>query len=320
MADIVIGLDIGGTVVRAGAFTPQGDLLALREKLIEAARGPEAGLQRIQNLIQETLSESAAADAQTETTENKLVGIGIGCTGPIDRRFRTINNPYTLPTWENVAIVSWLQEHFGVPITLENDADVAALGEYWQGAGRGANHLYAITVGTGIGTALISKGQIYRGLDGTHPEGGHIVIDPSGPMCYCGAHGCLESLASGTAIARMAIQAGLNLEIEDPADITARIVAEAALAGDRHAAKIMEKAAYYFALGVGNFITLYMPDVVVLSGGVMRSVELFMPALQRAVQQRAVLLPAGRVRILPARLGYYAGLYGAAYTIIQEYF
>jgi glucokinase len=317
--NILIGLDIGGTVVRAGAFTPQGELLAVRETPIEAARGPEAGLQRIRILIEETL----AGDALPPAAE--LIGIGIGCTGPLDPLRGTINNPYTLPTWENVPIIEWLRERFNVPITLENDADVAALGEYWMGAGHGVGRLYAITVGTGIGTALIYDGQIYRGLDGSHPDGGHQAIDPSGPLCYCGARGCWESLASGSAIARIAVEAGwtpvgasLRLAPTDPTQITARLVAEAALAGDPLAIQIMEKAAYYFSLGVVNIITLFVPQVIVLSGGVMKSAELFMPALQRAIQQNNVMVPASQVRILPAQLGYYAGLYGAAYTILQK--
>jgi glucokinase len=316
MADIVIGLDIGGTVVRQGHSHRREIYRAERsyEATCVSKPGCNASKPSFKKLFRKRSSRSTnGKQEQAVRHRHRLYRAN-------DPRYQTINNPYTLPTWENVAIVSWLQEHFSVPITLENDADVAALGEYWQGAGQGANHLYAITVGTGIGTALISKGQIHRGFDGTHPEGGHIVIDPSGPECYCGAHGCLESLASGTAIARMAIQAGLVLDIKNPAELTAHSVAEAALAGDPEATKIMDQAASYFALGVVNFITMYMPEVIVLSGGVMKSFELFMPVLQRSIQQRSVLLPAGRVRISPARLGYYAGLYGAAYTIIKEYF
>ena len=116
----------------------------------------------------------------------------------------TINNPYTLPTWEDVPIVDFLVDRFGVPVSLENDADAAALGEYWQGAGRDVQRLCAVTVGTGIGTAYILHGKIVRGNGGWHPEGGHMIIDPSGPQCYCGAKGCWESLASGSAIALFA--------------------------------------------------------------------------------------------------------------------
>jgi glucokinase len=253
-----------------------------------------------------------------------------------------VNNPYTLPTWENVPLRTWLEERFSVPARLENDADMAALGEYWKGAGKGIKRLYAITVGTGIGTALIVDGQIYRGFDGCHPEGGHQVIDPSGPLCYCGAHGCWESLASGSAIALMAREAvkgiyNFNrhynngqtqgelramrespLRNVDPDHIDAQLVAEMAQKGDSLAMKIMEKAAYNFSLGVVNVVLLFTPDLIVLSGGVMMSSDLFMPALHEAMQRHNVMVPADKVHIRQAQLGSYAGMYGAAYTILQR--
>jgi glucokinase len=334
--EAVIGIDIGGSLVRIGAFDPGGELLALRQAPIEARRGPQFGLERIAGLVEELLQDEALVDAGQMAA---LRGIGIGCTGPLDPVRGTVNNPFTLPTWEDVPLKPWLEERFSVPATLENDADVAALGEYWQGAGRGVGRLFTVTVGTGIGTALIVDGQIYRGLDGSHPEGGHHVIDPGGPSCYCGAHGCWESLAAGPAIARLArgtiasyrgsggkdgrgqaVGASLRaspLMSMDVGEIDARRVAELALKGDRLAAEIMKQAAHYFALGVLNVILFFTPDLIVLSGGVMRSAELFMPALEDMLQQRNVVVPAAKVQIRQAELGSYAGLYGAAYTILQ---
>jgi glucokinase len=337
--DIVIGIDIGGTLVRVGAVDTQGKLLALRESPIEARRGPQAGLERIAALIEELLHEEAVAGAAGTT---KLLGIGIGCTGPVDPVKGIVNNPYTLPTWENVPLSPWLERRFSVPVRLENDADAAALGEYWQGAGIGVNRLYAITLGTGIGTALITDGKIYRGVDGCHPEGGHHVIDPSGPSCYCGAHGCWESLASGSAIARLARQAvestldldgdytdgyspgpagampDTSISNTEPELINAHLVAEMALKGDPLAMEVMEKAAYHFSLGVVNIVMLFSPEMIVLSGGVMKSAELFLPALREAMQRHSVVVPADKVHIRQAQLGSYAGVYGGAYTILQR--
>jgi glucokinase len=336
--DIVIGVDIGGSMVRLGAIDTQGELLALREAPIEARRGPQYGLERIASLIAELLQdESVKATEQTI----HLRGIGIGCSGPVDPVQGVVKNPYTLPTWENVPLKAWLEERFSVPVTLENDADVAALGEYWKGAGKGVRRLFAVTVGTGIGTALIVDGQIYRGVNNCHPEGGHHLIDPGGPACYCGAHGCWESLAAGPAIARIArdsIETTLDLEEKDKSGqmqeeaasmraspllkmdldkIDARLVAEMALHDDPLAMKIMKKAAYYFSLGMVNIVLLFTPDMIVLSGGVMSSAELFMPTLMEMMQQHNVVVPADQVQIREAKLGAYAGLYGAAYTILQ---
>jgi glucokinase len=268
MASVVVGIDLGGTIVRAGALNLEG-------------KDPDKGV---------------------------------------------ISNPHTLPTWENVPIVAWLTDRLGVPVALENDADAAALGEYWQGAGKNVSRLYAITVGTGIGAALIIDGQIYRGLDGAHPDGGHHVVDPSGPICYCGAHGCWESLASGSAITRRAQERVaefpssqiLKMAGGDPSRIDARLVAEAAQLGDPFSEEIMAQAAYFFSLGLINIVMLFVPEVIVLSGGVMKSVDLFMPAIKNVLRKHDVMVPASQVRVIPAVLGYYAGLYGAAYTIIKR--
>jgi len=337
--DIVVGIDIGGSKVRVGALDKQGDLLAMKETPIEAQQGPQAGLERIAGLIETVLNDNRVTRVSKQIN---LGGIGIGCTGPIDPLRGIVNNPYTLPTWENVPLRDWLSDRFGALVTLENDADVAALGEYWMGAGKGVKRLYAITVGTGIGTAVILNGEIYRGLDGYHPEGGHQVIDPNGPLCYCGSHGCWESLASGPAIAQSA-QHMMKLLLEEEEaladaerdaerlrlkesalfayqseEIEARLIAELAKKGDPLARKIIEQAAYYFSLGIVNIIILFTPDMIVLSGGVMENAELFTPTLNKTLQGLEEIVPVKKVRIRQAQLGSYAGLYGAAYTILQR--
>jgi glucokinase len=338
----VVGIDLGATNVRAGAFTEAGEMLAVRQVDIEAHKGVQPGLERIASVLEQVIRD-AQGDQETRQGAGVLRGVGIGSTGPSDVYKGVLLNPETMPGWVNVPIVSWMEDRFSVPACLENDADVAALGEYWMGAGQGVSRLYAITVGTGIGTACVIDGQIYRGLNGFHPEGGHQIIDPSGPLCYCGAHGCWESLSSGAAIARRAQAlyplegsnhpassnppagsepAGGSLLIDlaqgDPDKIDARIVAEAARQGDPLARQIIEQAAQHFALGVFNLLMLFFPEVIVLSGGVMKSLDLFMPAIQQAVKTAQPYIPAGEVRILPAQLGYYAGLYGAAYAILRK--
>jgi glucokinase len=318
---VYIGIDLGGTYVRVGAFSPQGEMFAIDQAPIEARRGPRAGLDRIISLIEATLAKLESHDRRFD-----LGGIGFGSTGPVYPELGIIDNPYTLPTWENVSIFEPLQARFSAPVSLENDADVAALGEYWMGAGRGVKRLYAITVGTGIGAAFILDGRIYRGLNGAHPDGGHQVIDPSGPQCYCGLRGCWESLAAGPAIARQARERigespdSLLLKMcsGDATQIDGRMVAQATVQGDPLAASVMERAAWHFSLGVANIIILFLPDMIVLSGGVMNSLDLFMPALERMTTDIDVMVPARQVRIVPAQLGDRAGLYGAAWSVIQK--
>ena len=310
---IVVGVDIGGTLVRVGAFDGEGQLLGQNEASI-ASIGPDNGLNLIEHLIRLTLDSVNA---------RSLLGIGIGCTGPLDTVRGLVNNPYTLEGWSNVPIVERLSKAFKVPVRLENDADAAALGEYWKGAGRGAQRLYAVTVGTGVGTSLIVEGKIYRGVDGSHPEGGHQLIDPNGPECYCGYRGCWESLISGTAISSHARGAKNNEHLVqlaggDPKHIDTRLVVQAARNGDPTATAIMQKTARDFSLGMVNVISLFVPDVIVLSGGVMKSADLFLPTLEAMLKTPNPMVPFDRVQILPAQLGYYAALYGGAYMILSE--
>jgi glucokinase len=316
MAGVLIGVDLGATMVRAGAFTPQGEMLVVDQREIQAQRGPEIGFERICILIERLLHDRDLEGA-------RFLGVGVGSTGPVDALTGMIVNPGTLPGWVDVPLVDWLEQRFSVPAFLDNDAAVAALGEYWMGAGRGVSRLYAVTVGTGIGTSCVIDGRTYRGAGGFHPEGGHQVIDPNGPLCYCGAQGCWESYSSGTAIARAARQAVLAypdsaLAAIDLDQIDARQVAQAALQGDPLAQEVIERAAEYFALGLFNLLMLFFPEVVVLSGGVMRSSQLFMSAIQRMLQRATPYLPTGQVDIRLAQLGYYAGIYGAAYAILQR--
>jgi glucokinase len=310
---IAIGMDIGGTHVRIGAFDSGGRLIGQRDASIASLK-PDSGLSLIERLLHE-LFDSLNSPA--------LLGIGIGCTGSLDTVRGLINNPYTLEGWSNVPIVERLNKTFNVPVRLENDADAAALGEYWQGAGRDAKRLYAVTVGTGVGTALIVDGKIYRGVDGSHPEGGHQLIDPNGPECYCGHRGCWESLISGLAISSQAREAKNNEHLialagGDPNRIDTHLVAEAARAGDPAAVQIMQKAARDFSVGIVNVISFFVPDVLVLSGGVMKSADLFLPTLEQTLKTQNPMVPFDRVKILPAQLGYYAGLYGGAHMILNE--
>ncbi|MBA4399865.1 MAG: glucokinase [Anaerolinea sp.] len=316
MDPIVIGIDLGGTNVRVGAVTPSGELLASDKAPIKARRGPQYGLTRIIELVEQV---------RASTGERPLLGIGVGSTGPIDRERGMVKNPYTLPTWENVSILEPLREHFGVPAVLENDADVAALGEAWLGAGRGVDRLAAVTVGTGIGTAFIYRGQIYRGFGDHHGEGGHMLLDPNGPECYCGGRGCWEMLAAGPAIGRLAREAsarepGLMLELAggDLQKLAAHHVVAAARQGDPVALKVADQVGMYLAWGMVNLVALLMPECVVLSGGVMESFDLFEPEFRRVFYRHNVMSPVEQIHIAHAQLGSQAGILGAARAILNS--
>jgi glucokinase len=306
---IIIGIDLGGTNVRVGAMTIVGELVASHECPIQARQGPKAGVEKIAGLITRVTDEAGG----------RLQAIGIGSTGPVDRDLGAIQNPYTLPTWENVNIVNLLHERFRVPVTIENDADAAALGESWRGAGQGLSRLCMVTVGTGVGTAFIYDGRIYRGVGGAHCEGGHMILDPSGPECYCGAKGCWESLASGTAhgaYAREQAASHPTLMIElaggDLERIDAATVAVAARRGDPLALGIIDRAAKYIALGLVNLIVLFLPDGIILTGGVMRSFDLMEARIRLVIARHNIMSPVDKVALRLAGLGQQAGMIGAA--------
>jgi glucokinase len=316
MARILVGVDLGGTNVRVGAVTPAGELLDWKISPIEAANGPQAGVAKIAGMIEALLGSLPPAE---------LAGIGIGSTGPIDRGRGAIQNPYTLPSWVDVDIASPLSARFAAPVILENDADAAAFGEAWAGAGRGMRRMAMVTVGTGIGTALILDGKIYRGMDGIHPEGGHMLIDPAGPECYCGAHGCWESLVAGPGIARLASagaakEGGAMLEMADgdPARVDARILVRAARQKDPTAVRAAEQVAFYLGLGLANIILLTLPDGIVLGGGVMAEYDLFAPGVRAVLDRHNSMVPASRVQILTAQLAGKSGVLGAARAALSE--
>lgn len=317
MESVVIGIDLGGTNVRVGVVTLNGELKIADKTPIKARRGPEYGLARITESIQKVLSQ---------IDEVHLLGIGVGSTGPIDREHGMVQNPYTLPTWENVNILDPLRKHFGVQAVLENDADVAALGEAWVGAGRGVERLAAVTVGTGIGTSFIFQGKIYRGFGEHHGEGGHMLLDPNGPECYCGGRGCWESLASGSAINRMARESArlhpeslmLSLAGGDLNKVVSHHMVAAARQGDAVALQMADQIGVYMAWGMVNLVSLLMPECVVLSGGVMEAFPLFEPAFRRVFYRHNVMAPIEDVKITHAQLGSQAGILGAARAILNH--
>ena len=302
---ILLGIDLGGTNLRAGAITQDGQLLHWQDKPIEAVRGPEAGLHTIIQLADEVAAQAG----------QPIAALGVGSTGPLDRERGCIQNPYTLPGWEDVDIVTPLRERLGVPVALENDADAAALGEAWAGSGRGVKRMYMVTIGTGVGTSLILDGQIYRGIGDEHPEGGHILIDPSGPECYCGLHGCWESLVSGPAIARLASESEKaaesaylgSLEIIDAATIFT-----GARQGDTFCQQVVDQTAEYIALGLASLMMSILPDCFVFTGGVVRSFDLLEDKIRASLERFNVIIPASKVRLQLAQLGQQAGLFGAA--------
>jgi glucokinase len=300
---MISAIDIGGTKIAVGLVDRAGRIHARRETPSAPLVTPEQGIAAVTSLLREMLAETNAS----------VEGIGIGCTGPVYPHTGEVGRVDFLPGWEGANLVQPLAEAFGVPAALENDADAAALGEWAWGAGQGTRTFLLVTVGTGIGVGLISEGKLYRGVDGAHPEIGHIVIDPSGPPCSCGASGCWESLASGPSMAHLA-QAGHPQGLHR----TAADLCVAALQGDAWAQRAVDRTAYYLGLGLANLVTSFTPEIIALGGGLMQALPQFRPGIDAIIARMCKLVPKERVRIVPAHFGAQAGLVGAAQVYVNR--
>ncbi|MCB1122177.1 MAG: ROK family protein [Verrucomicrobiae bacterium] len=219
----------------------------------------------------------------------------------------TINNPYTLPGWEDWNIVDSLSKELALPVWLENDADVAGLGEYHYGAAQGASRMVMLTVGTGVGGAVILNGGIYRGSGGEHPELGHMHVANDGPPCYCGRNGCLESFISGTAIAA----AGKAYGFADASSVFA------AAPESSEARSILAAAGTAIEAATWTLLHAFLPDRIVLGGGLAESQMEFFLNNAKTSLNRAKLFEQDRVTITGAQLGNLAGLIGAAYLALN---
>lgn len=297
-----LGIDIGGTKIAIAAVDSSGKIHAQTSLVTEAELGFGRAVDRMLAAGDELL-------AQAGWSRQDLCGVGVGCAGPVSAETGIIDNPYTLPTWSNCDIVTTLRSAYDRPAFLENDADAAALGEWFAGAARGASRVVMLTLGTGVGGGVVLNGEVYRGARGEHPELGHMPIAQFSaelegePSCYCGTRGCLEAIASGTAVG----EAGKQYGWED-----SHAVLAAFEQGDRRATAIVDKVKRALGMATWTVLHTFMPDVIVLGGGLGGAqFELWQPAME-ACLGRATMVPAGGVRIVRAELGNDAGLVGAA--------
>lgn len=304
--------DIGGTQIRAALCDAVGHIYHRAQELTLAQEGRDAVIGRIQATL---------AAALADIPPSQVGGIGIVAPGPLDPVAGVIVFAPNLPGWNNVPLRRIMQEHFGIPTLLGNDANLAALGEHRFGAGRGVHHLIYLTVSTGIGGGIIIDDRMLVGARGFAAEVGHHTILADGLRCNCGNVGCLEALAAGPAIARnarAAIAEGRPTRIldltpgRDPQNITAHIVTDAAKAGDALARELLAHAGFYIGVGIVNLLHILNPGRVVIGGGVSFAGDLLFVPIRQTVDERAPLAFRKGVDIVPAALGDDAGLLGVA--------
>lgn len=312
----VLALDFGGTKLAAGVV----DLH--RGRVTDLRHAPTSGESAQQNL--DSMIEMGR-DLLTAIDSHTVLGVGISFGGPIEPDRRHITRSMHIPGWGNIELPEIITKVFQLPAVMDNDANVAALGEWRFGAGRGTSHMVYIQVSTGIGAGLILDGHLYRGT-GTAGEFGHLTVKVGGPPCSCGKHGCVESVASGWAIARDGRQGILNRGDKtlshsyaegNPDWVTARHVVEAARAGDADAQSILSEAFSFLGIGIANAINLLGPEMVVLGGGLTKAGNLMLAPVMNALDAH-VFPSASRPQLTFSTLGDESTLFGAAALVELE--
>ncbi len=283
---MLAGIDLGGTQVRVALARSDGQLVGSFKTKTPLLGTPQR------------MVEWAATEIERNRGREKVRSITIAAPGPIDIERGVLVNPPNLPGWHNVPLADLLHRATGARVHVANDADMAGLGEFHRGAGRGTQNMVYITWSTGVGGGLIINGHLHRGAHGTAGEIGHMIIAPDGPLDNCGQRGCLEAMAGGASLAR---------ETGHPAEELFR----AAARGDRHARAVVERAARYMGLALISLTNAIDPELFVMGGGVTRSWALVQPTMLATLKSSPFIKPARRPLLRRARLGDRAGQVGA---------
>ena len=311
--NLILALDLGGTSFRVAIANTNGEILRHHKGEV-TPDDPEQTIERIKDALASLLS-----NINTSTVR----GMGVAIAGLVTQSGVLLTSPNLL-AWYGTPIKSIFEKELKLPVWVGNDATLAALGEYKFGAGKGCHDLIYITVSTGIGGGVIVGGKLLMGASGFAAEVGHMTIDVNGPRCNCGNIGCLETLASGTAIARMAVerlsQGGKSAITElaggDLKKVNAEVVETAARAGDALAKEVMDVAGANLGVGVVNLIHIFNPELIIIGGGVSKAGDLIFEPVRRMVAKR--VMRDITVRITPPALGDNPGLLGAVALVLEN--
>ena len=312
-----MGVDFGGTNTRVALVSQTG-------RIVDVQHLPSRAVGRPGTFV-EALSRSIHALAQTvRLRPAQLRGIGIGAPGPVDVSRGVVYSMVNVPGWHDVPLQRRLQHRLGCPCLVDNDVNVFTLGEWRLGAGRGAEALVGVTLGTGVGGGLVLGGRLYHGCRGGAGELGHMAVNPSGRRCGCGARGCLEAQVGTAAIVSMGRQAlrrsrTLRALARGPGGtLTPRLISCAAEQGDASARAIWAEVGRWLGVGLGNVVNLLNPDRLIIGGGVANAWRWFAPSMHVSLRAQAMAVHARSVRIRRAQLGNFAGILGAAVLVWEE--
>jgi len=318
-ADLLIGVDIGGTNLRVGLVNKQGSVLADARRPSQAEKGLAATVSATIEAIKSLLD-------QQNRKPTDIAGIGLAVPGNHDSKKGLCLTSPNFGGEFPVPVTEPIEKALGLPAFMLNDANTAAFGEHRFGAGRGVDNMVMFTLGTGIGGGAVIDGELRIGPTEGFAEVGHMILDPEGPQCGCGNHGCWEALAGRDAIIERAVRA---LEYGDDSSllalcegnldkITPALITQAAQDGDALSLDVMEETANWIGIGCINLICLYNPEIIVIGGGIAGALPLILPTIKRTVHARARFVNAGCCQILPSQLASDAGLIGAASLVLKS--
>ena len=299
----IVAVDVGGTHLRAALYEPENTKPISHER-VETLSNEPGVYERLVAVMESVWSKDGKVDA-----------IGIASPGPLDPHTGYILKTPNIKEWVNFPLGPNLSKHFNVPALLDNDANLAALGEWKFGAGQGHHDVLYLTISTGVGGGVIADDHLLQGFHGLATELGHTIVDPDGPLCSCGFAGHLEAYASGPAIVKYVIEeleAGAKSELKADASLSARVVADAAIHGDALAISAYRRAGEYLGIGVANFLHSFDPSIVIFGGGVSQVGPLLFDPFHASLKKR-VFHPRylENLKIEMAALGDDAGLLGA---------
>ncbi len=314
--EVLVGIDIGGTKIAVAVADLQGRIMAKGRFPTQVEAEPRAIIEKIVRQTEDMVAQCGG---------RPVAAVGVGCGGPLDPASGVILSPPNLPGWDRIPLGDMLAAAFKAPVSVDNDANAAALGEYRFGAGMGCRVFVYVTVSTGIGGGVVIDGKLLHGVGAGAGEIGHQTILPDGPLCNCGNRGCLEALASGTAIARrmrerLREKGRRTLMGADVDAITSEGVARAAIAKDPLAAEVWRETVEFLGIGLANAITMLAPEVVVIGGGVAKTGDALFGPVREEVKRRVFLVPMSGVSIVPSKLGDDVGVIGAVtLAMAREY-
>ena len=314
MSTNVVGVDMGGTKILSAVIDAEGNILGTAKVPTKADEAPSVVIDRIADAIQKAIGKSGVNEASIEA-------IGIGAPGPLDPATGVVIFAPNLG-WRDIRLKDELETRVGIPTFVDNDVNVGTLGEHVFGAGQGVQNIVGIFVGTGIGGGIILQGELFHGASKTAGEIGHIIVKADGPKCGCGTRGCLEALASRTAMAKQfqkAIkkkkQKSIVTELTngDLRTIRSGVLAKAIRANDKLTLKIFKKVTKYLGVGIGSIVNFLNPEMIILGGGVVEALDdTFLDNIRAAAKKYALPNTLDGVQIVRAELGDNSGILGAA--------